>query len=679
MTYSSYSFIHSRQSPDRSTKHEIPNTVPEKQPQLDDDGLIYMDYNATTPIDPRVLAVMQPALTHMFGNPSAKTYKHGWQAMSAVDKARCQVAKLINAESSNEIIFTSGATECNGLAIRGIFENLDHSQDLHFITSRMEHNCVLEAAKTIELDPRGGVDVTYLGVPESGITTAAAVKAHIRKSTVLVSIMLVNNEIGVRNEIEEIGKLCKREGILFHVDGAQGLGKMAVDVQAWHVDMMSSSSHKLYGPKGVGALYIREKVKSQLQPLLKGGGQEGGLRGGTHNVPAIVGFGAACEIAEKEMASEIPRMQSLRDDLLDRIRKGVEEVRVNGSMEHRVAGNLSVSFPGVDGEALLTAVNKHLAVSSGSACKAASGSVSHVMAALCVPEDLARATLRFGLGRYSTEKDVCRAAEIVVSAVNKLYSAPTLQGNPGKMEFNQSGQLDAAAFHDVPEDPEVSEIPSEPKPKDITKSGFEPCTPSTTCSNISETSDPESNTPPTTRFMTGSVQSKVKRRISKLDELANESVPDHLSGLTVIGYVSNQYNTPQYIEWRKVQSRIQVAPDWVQGLDGVDEYSHLIIVWMMNLVGEKKKTHVPQGLYESVPKVGIFSCRCPQRPNPLATTIVRLIGIEGEDVLVVEGLDAVNGSPVLDIKPYDTKWDDLSVIRPGEKVVTPMWTSKLTY
>jgi len=296
---------------------------------------------------------------------------------------------------------------------------------------------------------------------------------------------------------------------------------------------------------------------------------------------------------------------------------------------------------------------------------------------------------------------------------------PPLQGNPGKSRFYQSGQPDGAAFYDVPEDPEVPTCPSASKAhvlgntldgilddrklhsvfsnhgteirsilkrnklEDITKSVSEPRTPSTTCSSTSEASDPDSekhfkghgNTPSSTV----SSKSTTQRRTSKLDELANESVPDHLSGLSVIGYVSNPYNSPQYIEWRKVQSRIQVAPDWVQGLDGVDGYSHLIIVWMMNLVGEKKKTHVPQGLYESVPKVGIFSCRCPQRPNPIATTTVRLIGIEGDGVLLVEGLDAVNGSPVLDIKPYDAKWDDLSVIRPGETVITPMWTNKLTY
>lgn len=607
---------------------------------------------------------MVPVLTDMFGNPSAKTYKHGWEAMSAVNQARSQVSQLINASSPSEIIFTSGATECNGMAIRGIFENLDHSIELHLITSRLEHSCVLEAAKSVELDPRGNVEVTYLGVPQDGVTRASAVASNLRKSTVLVSIMMVNNEIGVVNEIEQIGALCHREGVLFHVDAAQGLGKLPIDVQKSHIDLMSMSSHKLYGPKGVGALYVREDIKPQLAPLLKGGGQEGGLRGGTHNMPGIVGFGAACKVASEEMASEIQRLQRFRDELLAKIRAGVSEVEVNGSMQHRVAGNLSLSFPGVDGEALLTAVNRRLAVSSGSACKAASGNVSHVMGALGVPQDLARATLRFGLGRTSTERDIAKAADIVIQAVSNLYS-PCIKDD-AFTKHKDVEHIPASKDSDV----RVDEIVEE-----AINAFFSASMQDKINESIGFPSMHATLAPIRSKHRFERVQ---PQKQSELDKLAAKAAGES-SSLEVVGYVSNQYETPLYIEWKSVESRIKVRTEWAQALDGVTEYSHLIIVWVMNLSGDGKKSHVPQGLYESVPKVGIFSCRCPQRPNPIAMTTVKLNGLEGLDTLVVQGLDAVNGSPVIDIKPYDPKWDDLSVARPGEEVSVPSWTDKLTY
>uniref|UniRef100_A0A7S1BZ23 cysteine desulfurase n=1 Tax=Corethron hystrix TaxID=216773 RepID=A0A7S1BZ23_9STRA len=341
-------------------------------------NIIYLDNNATTPIDPRVYDAMKPFLTREFGNPSAKGYRHGWDARRAVDAARRQVAELINCAPS-EVVFTSGATESDAMALLGTFEALDKSRGAHLITSLMEHSAVLEAAKKLETT-YDDVDVTYLSVraEDEGVTTASSVEAALRDDTKMVSVMMVNNEIGVINEIEAIGKLCTERGILFHVDACQGLGKVPLDVKRFGIDMLSVSAHKIYGPKGCGAFFIAERDKQFFSPLLRGGGQEFGLRGGTHNVPGIVGFGEACRIAKHELENtdECFRLRKLRDTLYHTLKDGVKEIVVNGSLDpsRRVPSNLNVSFPGVEGEALLNKVNTKIALSSGSACTGATGS-----------------------------------------------------------------------------------------------------------------------------------------------------------------------------------------------------------------------------------------------------------------------------------------------------------------
>jgi cysteine desulfurase len=392
---------------------------------------VYLDHNATTPVDPRVLESMTPYFTKSFGNPSSRGHVFGWEAEAAVDVARETLARSLGG-SPKEIIFTGGATESDNLAIMGV-ARLHRDGGGHVITAATEHPAVLDACRQLE---REGFSVTYL-VPEpmTGEIPVARVREAMTDRTVLVSVMLANNEIGTIQKIAEIGALCRERQILFHTDAVQGFGKIPFDVEAMNVDLASVSAHKIYGPKGVGALYVRSRhPRVRLQPLVFGGGQEKGVRSGTLNVPGIVGLAKAAEIALAEMTEESRRVRRLRGRLRDRIAARLDGVAVNGPPlpaiaedgslragveETRLPGNLNVSFQGVDGEALLVGL-KDVAVSSGSACTSASLEPSHVLTAIGVPSDLAHASLRFGLGRWNTEEEIDYAADTTVAAVTRL-------------------------------------------------------------------------------------------------------------------------------------------------------------------------------------------------------------------------------------------------------------------
>ncbi len=379
------------------------------------DGPIYLDNHATTPMDPRVLEAMLPYFTKIFGNAASRNHSFGWEAESAVEKAREQVGALIGA-SSKEIVFTSGATESNNLAIKGA-AHFYQDKGKHIITSKIEHKAVIDSCRALEME---GFTVTYLDPSKDGIITRAAVEAALRKDTVLVSLMWANNEIGTVNPIAEIGQLCREKGVLLHTDAVQAAGKVDVDVEAAHVSLLSLTAHKMYGPKGVGALYVRRKPRVRLAPLIDGGGHERGLRSGTLNVPGIVGFGKAAEIAKAELPAESKRLLGLRNRLLKKIQDGVPQTFVNGSLEHRLPGNLNISFAYVEGESLLMALNKTVAVSSGSACTSASLEPSYVLRALGLGDDLAHSSLRFGFGRFNTEAEVDVVADLVVKSANRL-------------------------------------------------------------------------------------------------------------------------------------------------------------------------------------------------------------------------------------------------------------------
>lgn len=377
---------------------------------------IYMDYHSTTPCDPRVFEVMTPYFTEKFGNAASRNHAFGWEAEEAVEKARKQIAHLINADAK-EIVFTSGATESNNLALKGVQEMYKEKGD-HLITSSVEHRAVLDTAKTLE--SKRGVSVTYLPVDKTGLVDPEAVRNAITDKTVLISIMMANNEIGTINPIKEIGKIAKERGILFHCDATQGVGKIPVDVQDMGIDLMSFTSHKIYGPKGVGALYVRRKgPRVRLVPQIDGGGHERGMRSGTLPVPLVIGFGKACELCEQEMATESVRMAALRDRLQAGLMKGLEEVYLNGHPTLRLPHNLNVSFAYVEGEALLMGV-KEIALSSGSACTSATLEPSYVLRALGVGADLAHSSIRFGLGRFSTEEEVDYTVKRIIEAVTKL-------------------------------------------------------------------------------------------------------------------------------------------------------------------------------------------------------------------------------------------------------------------
>ena len=376
---------------------------------------IYMDNHATTPVDPRVLETMLPYFNEKFGNAASRNHAFGWTAEEAVENARGQIARLINA-SPKEIIFTSGATESNNLAIKGVAE-MYREKGNHIITQVIEHKAVLDTCKRLE---KYGYEVTYLPVEKDGRINLDDLRRAITPKTILISIMYANNEIGVLQPMEEIGKIAKEKSVFFHVDGVQAVGKVPVDVQRDNIDLLSLSGHKIYGPKGVGALYVRRRnPRVQLSAIIDGGGHERGMRSGTLNVPGIVGLGRACEICQNEMPAESERLRRLRERLKDGIFSKLDEVYINGSMTHRLPHNLNISFAFVEGESLLMGIND-VAVSSGSACTSATLEPSYVLKALGVGEDLAHTSIRFGLGRFNTEEEVDYVTERVVETVNRL-------------------------------------------------------------------------------------------------------------------------------------------------------------------------------------------------------------------------------------------------------------------
>src|SRR6204780_2954246 len=376
---------------------------------------IYMDNHATTPMDPRVLAEMMPYFGAKFGNAASRNHSFGWEAEKAVEKAREQIAKLIGA-TSKEIIFTSGATESNNLAIKGIAE-MYKERGNHIITQVTEHKAVLDTCKRLE---KQGFRVTYLPVQADGLIDIEDLKRAMDDKTILVSIMYANNEIGVIQPIAEIGKICHEKGGLFHTDCVQAVGKIPVDVNPMNIDALSLSGHKIYGPKGVGALYVRRRnPRVQISEQINGGGHERGMRSGTLNVPGIVGLGEACEIAGQEMAEEGERLRKLRDKLKAKLEGSLDYIHVNGSMEHRLPNNLNISFVYVEGESLLMGIND-VAVSSGSACTSATLEPSYVLKALGLGDDVAHSSIRFGLGRFNTQAEVDYVAAKVIDIVKKL-------------------------------------------------------------------------------------------------------------------------------------------------------------------------------------------------------------------------------------------------------------------
>ena len=378
------------------------------------DQPIYLDYQATTPMDPRVLEAMMPYFTHQFGNPHSRSHSYGWEAEEGVEKARGQVAKLIGADEK-EVIFTSGATESNNLAIRGVAEFYKDRKN-HIVTTVTEHKCVLDTCRHLE---QQGFEVTYLPVQKNGLIDLEALRAAVTDKTVVVSVMAVNNEIGVIQPLAEIGKICREKKAFFHTDAAQAAGKIPLDVEAMNIDLMSISGHKIYGPKGIGALYVRRKPRVRLVPLIVGGGQERGFRSGTLPTPLCVGLGEAAEIAMNEMEGEAKRLAKLQARMLKGLQDRLPEIFVNGDLEHRIPGNLNISFAYVEGESLMMGI-KNLAVSSGSACTSASLEPSYVLRALGVEEEMAHTSLRIGLGRFTTEHEVDTAVEELVRHVNKL-------------------------------------------------------------------------------------------------------------------------------------------------------------------------------------------------------------------------------------------------------------------
>jgi cysteine desulfurase len=396
---------------------EATKVEPERQP-TNGHGIklpIYMDNHATTPVDPRVLEEMLPYFADKFGNAASRNHSFGWAGEEGVETARERIAKLIGA-TTKEIIFTSGATESDNLAIKGVAE-MYREKGNHIITAVTEHKAVLDTCKRLE---KYGYRVTYLPVQKDGLVDFDDLKRAIEDKTILVTIMAANNEIGVLQPIAEIGKLCHEKGVIFHTDATQAVGKVPIDVMKQNLDLVSISAHKMYGPKGVGALYVRRKgPRVQLAAVIDGGGHERGMRSGTLNVPGIVGLGKACAICMEEMPQESARLSGLRDRLKNKIMTGLDEVYINGSMEHRLPQNLNISFAYVEGESLLMGIND-VAVSSGSACTSATLEPSYVLKALGTGDDLAHSSIRFGLGRFNTEAEVDYVAERVIDTVQRL-------------------------------------------------------------------------------------------------------------------------------------------------------------------------------------------------------------------------------------------------------------------
>src|SRR5579859_5131292 len=376
---------------------------------------IYFDNHATTPTDPRVVDAMLPYFTEKFGNAASRNHSFGWEAEKAVDNARKQIADLIGS-TSKEIIFTSGATESDNLAIKGVAEMYAEKGN-HIITAATEHKAVLDTCKKLE---KHGFRVTYLPVKGDGLVDLDMLKEAITDKTILVTIMYANNEIGVVQPVAEIGKICRERGVLFHTDGVQAIGKIPVDVNKDNIDIMSITAHKMYGPKGVGALYVRRRApRVQLTAQMDGGGHERGMRSGTLAVPGIVGFGEACAICQAEMPEESKRLRALRDRLKDKLFAGLDEIYLNGSWEHRLPHSLNVSFAYVEGESLLMGIND-VAVSSGSACTSATLEPSYVLKALGLGDDIAHSSIRFGIGRFNTQEEIDYVADKLVDVVSKL-------------------------------------------------------------------------------------------------------------------------------------------------------------------------------------------------------------------------------------------------------------------
>lgn len=374
---------------------------------------IYLDYSATTPVDPRVAQAMIPWLTEHFGNPASRSHAYGWEAEAAVEEARKQVAALVNADS-REIVWTSGATESNNLAIKGS-ANFNAAKGKHIITVKTEHKAVLDAVRELE---RQGFEATYLEVQENGLLDIDVLKAAIRPDTTLVSVMFVNNEIGVVQPVAEIGEICRERGIIFHVDAAQATGKVEIDLEKLKIDLMSFSAHKTYGPKGIGALYVRRKPRVRIEAQMHGGGHERGMRSGTLATHQIIGMGEAFRLAKEEMGEENQRILTLRDRLLKGL-SDMPEVFVNGDLAHRVPHNLNISFAYVEGESMIMAV-KELAVSSGSACTSASLEPSYVLRALGRSDELAHSSIRFSIGRFTTQEEVDFTIDLMHKKIGKL-------------------------------------------------------------------------------------------------------------------------------------------------------------------------------------------------------------------------------------------------------------------
>jgi len=375
---------------------------------------VYLDAQATTPLDPRVLDAMMPHMLGMYGNPHSKSHAYGWEAADSVDVARKQVADLIGADAK-EIIFTSGATESNNMAVKGVGRFYKESKS-HVITLVTEHKCVLDSCRQLQQE---GHEVTYLPVQTNGLIDLAQLEAAITPKTALVSVMAINNEIGVLQPMEEIGRICKANKVFFHIDAAQAIGKIPVDVDKWNCDLMSISGHKVYGPKGIGALYVRRRPRVRLEPIMNGGGQERGLRSGTLPHPLVAGLGAACEVASMEMERDAEHIGRLSFKLRDSLISQIPNIVINGDMDQRYQGNLNVSFAYVEGESLIMAL-KDIAVSSGSACTSDSLEPSYVLRALGVEEDMAHTSIRFGIGRFTTESEVDHAILMCVRHVDRL-------------------------------------------------------------------------------------------------------------------------------------------------------------------------------------------------------------------------------------------------------------------
>ncbi len=375
---------------------------------------IYLDYQATTPLDPEVFEAMTPYFMEHYGNPHSRSHEFGWKSEAAIEIARELVASVIGAEAK-EIVFTSGATESNNIAIKGVARFYKNKKN-HIITAVTEHKCVIDTCRHLEEE---GFDVTYLKVKSDGLIDLDELESSITDKTSLVSIMFVNNEIGVIQKLKEIGAICRKKGVFFHTDIAQGFGKTKLDVNECNIDLASISGHKIYGPKGVGALYVRKKPRVRISPIFNGGGQERGMRSGTTPTPLVVGFGKASEIALRRMDEDYEHVKNLSDYFIKTIRSNIDHVYINGSVENRYPGNINLSFAYVEGESLILAI-KDLAVSSGSACTSASLEPSYVLSSIGVDEAMAHTSIRFGIGRFTTKEEMEYAARLIISKVDKL-------------------------------------------------------------------------------------------------------------------------------------------------------------------------------------------------------------------------------------------------------------------